>query len=78
MKKGVLLIISILVLIISFFISSNITYGVNRTVGWAWDLTNYRFWIGCFFSLLILLIVLVLIVFISKLIIKKIKARKII
>ena len=25
---------------------SDWNYGINKTVGWAWEITNFRFWIG--------------------------------
>ena len=31
------------------------TYGVNKTVGWAWDITNYAPYIGAFVMVLCLL-----------------------
>ncbi len=42
-------------LTIAFFIAvmllSDFNYGINKTVGWAWDMSNYKFWIGVFLYL---------------------------
>ena len=39
-------------LVIVFFaavlILTDFNYGLNKTVGWAWDISNYKFWIGVF------------------------------
>ncbi len=35
---------------LAFFVAilllSDWNYGINKTVGWAWDISNYKFWIG--------------------------------
>ncbi|WP_417354988.1 hypothetical protein [Flavobacterium sp.] len=56
----IILIISLLVSLSLFLLyttgSDSVgTYGVNKTVGWAWDITNYAPYIGAFVMVLCLL-----------------------
>jgi len=32
--------------IITILLFSDWNYGINRTVGWSWELSNIRFWLG--------------------------------
>ncbi len=59
-------------LIVSFgyLILSDFNIGINKTVNWAWDFTNFMFWIG----LLIYLALLLLIVYVlTKILVKIIR-----
>ena len=40
------------------------TLGVNKTVGWAWDITNYNFWYGVFQFEVVVFLIIVIITFI--------------
>ena len=52
----ILLLVSTLLAILYFTGSPSVgTYGVNKTVGWAWDITNYAPYIGAFVMVLCLL-----------------------
>lgn len=58
-------ILSTIAFIVAILLLSDWNYGINKTIGWAWDLTNIRFWIGvllymtllfAFFSIITILI----------------------
>ncbi|WP_298760717.1 hypothetical protein [uncultured Psychroserpens sp.] len=67
--------IRVTILTIVFFVAvlllSDFNYGLNKTVGWAWDLSNIRFWLGVllYFSIAFgfLSLITVLVMKISKL-----------
>lgn len=65
------LILIALFLIIGF--STGGSFGINKTVGWAWDITNFNFWFGVITFLLFVFITFSLISF---LIIKLVKYLK--
>ena len=61
MRKQILFLIVIIVfLAILFFASAQETWGLNKTVGWAWDLTNINWWIGVLLALLFFILVIIL------------------
>lgn len=66
-----LLILITLFLITAFSTSGN--FGINKTLGWAWDITNLNFWLGVILFLLIVFLVLSIVTF---LIMKFIKSKK--
>jgi len=51
--------------IVAILLLSDWNYGINKTVSWAWDISNIRFWIGvllylglmfAFFSIITILV----------------------
>jgi len=68
-KKVVLF--SLVALIILFFyvvFGTESTIGINKTIGWAWDITNYNFWLGIFqFMIVIFLVIAIITVVLIKL-----------
>ncbi len=71
-----LYIITAIVLIITFiiyFLTTDKTYGVNKTVGWAWDITNIQFWKGLIPPTVIILIIIMLITIIVRFILSVFK-----
>ena len=62
----VLFLIPILLFVYFSFITEH-TWGINKTVGWAWDITNINFWIGIVFLIVFVLIIIAL----TALVIKK-------
>ncbi len=64
-----LYIITAIVLVITFvmyFSTTDKTYGVNKTVGWAWDITNIQFWLSLIPPTIIALIIIGLITIIVR------------
>lgn len=48
-KKVILFsIVALIVLFLYLIFRTDSTFGINKTVGWAWDITNFTFWIGVF------------------------------
>ena len=45
-KRMILLIITLFVIYLVFRIFTNQNFGINKTVGWAWDVSNYYYWTG--------------------------------
>lgn len=35
--------------IVAILLLSDWNYGINKTVGWAWEISNLRFWLGVLF-----------------------------
>lgn len=56
-------IILFVIIAIYFLFISESTLGINKTVGWAWDITNIWFWLGVLQIIVILFLVLSLITF---------------
>ena len=56
---GVIGFLVVVIFALSFFFVSDKTYGINKTVSWQWDITNFLFWIP--FLVLSLLAILILI-----------------
>ena len=78
MKKQIIVLL-ILIIALSgflFFNLSNETWGLNKTVGWAWDLTNIIWWIGLLLILLLLILIVVLSYNFLKFIFKQIDKKK--
>lgn len=74
-----LYIITATVLVITFimyFLSTDKTYGVNKTVGWAWDITNIQFWLGLIPLAIIVLIIIGLLTIIVKFILSVFEKNK--
>ena len=64
-----LYIITATVLVITFilyFSTTDKTYGINKTVGWTWDITNIQFWLSLIPPTIIALIIIGLITIIVK------------
>lgn len=61
MRKRILFLLAIIVVLaIIFFAKSQETWGMNRTVGWAWDLTNINWWIGITLPLAFFILIIIL------------------
>lgn len=54
-------------------ISTGGSFGINKTVGWAWDITNFNFWFGVIMFLLFIFMILSLISFLVIILIKHLK-----
>ena len=47
LERGVFIVFLILLVVgLMYVVTLPETYGVNKTVGWAWDITNMRYWYG--------------------------------
>ncbi len=42
-----------LAFIVTILLLSDWNYGINKTVGWVWDISNIRFWLGMLFYIAI-------------------------
>ncbi|GFZ80072.1 hypothetical protein GCM10011531_07590 [Aquaticitalea lipolytica] len=51
------------VFLITLF-STDANFGINKTVGWAWDFSNINFWFGIFQVIVFLLVILLSLTFI--------------
>ncbi|PIA81117.1 hypothetical protein BFR04_15585 [Gaetbulibacter sp. 4G1] len=61
----VLILTSIFLFFYLSFIKEH-TWSLNKTVGWAWDITNINFWLGIIFTITLFLFIVVLISFLLK------------
>ena len=51
-------ILFLLVVAIYFVFITDATFGINKTVGWAWDITNGLFWAGVLQAIVIVFLIL--------------------
>jgi len=63
-----------MVTIVCFFLSR--TYTINKTIGWAWDTSNYNFWFNFIVAITLFLVLNGLIVCIMKSVISVFKKSK--
>ena len=55
-----------ILLLIYFSLTTEHTWGINKTVGWAWDITNINFWIGIIFTIVLFLLIISVISYLIK------------
>ena len=55
-----------LLLFIYFGFITKETWGINKTVGWAWDITNINFWNGVVFAIVLALLIIAIVSFLLK------------
>jgi len=61
MKKALMILLLVILIFITFMFLSDSTQvlGINKTVGWAWDISSFVWWIVIVLGILVLIALLI-------------------